>query len=268
MNSNHRVIDKFNLQLFSDEEANQAESEEIEEVEEEFELFESDEVEEVEEQAGEPSEPVIEETKFDLGDVEVKFLHEVKKIKDIPAEELKTYVQKGMNHDRVLEKFTVANDKLEKVSQIASLWEMTPDQMLDTLLKNYAQTKADEEGESVSKVLERIEQNIKSTKAKAFERFVQKYPDVKSDAIPQEVWDSVNLGEDLTSAYGEYLKQSEIKTKENELTQLKNKIAELEGKLKTKEHNETVKKKAVVKSTSQNGVDDIKDDEFLQGLLG
>lgn len=242
----------------------------------EVDLFEDD-AEETEETLEETTSDVTEvetesteatEDKIDLGEVEVKYLHESKKLKDIPAEDLKVYVQKGMNHDRVLEKYTVANEKLEAFSFVAQLHEMSVDQMAEVLLKNYAESKAESEGKSVESVMADINGKQQAIKQKQFERFVNKYPDVKSDQIPQEVWDATKLGDDLVTAYGDYLSQNTFKAKDGELNQLKTKIAELEGKLKTKEQNETVRKKAVVTSTSKNGIDNIKDDEFLQGLLG
>lgn len=286
MNSNQRVINSFNLQLFADVSevddftegllGNEEQPEEVEEVTEETteeadeteteELEVSEEVTEADEQTEEMVE--AKEAEETLDDLEVKYLHETKKLKDIPKDELKTYVQKGMNYDRTLEKFTIANEKLERIATIAELHNMTVEQMTDSLLQNYATNKAEEEGLSKSQVMERVEQTQKASKQKMYDRFVNKYPDVKAEQIPQEVWDATKLGDDLTQAYTDYITQDTVRTKESELNNLKSKIAELEGKLKTKEQNETVKKKAVVKATSKNGVDNLKEDDFLQGLLG
>lgn len=204
-----------------------------------------------------------------LDDLEVKYLHEVKKLKDIPKEELKTLVQKGMNHDRIAEKFTLANEKLEKLNLLGSLYGMSDAEVVDALFNRYYEDTADKEGLRPEQVKARVEADQKAITQKMYDRFVQKFPDVNAKDIPQEVYDAVRFaGEDLTKAYEDHLKQSTISAKDSEINKLNSRLAELEGKLKTFTQNEKVKKKAVVKPTSNNGSDEVGDDDFLMGLLG
>lgn len=243
------------------EETTEADTEELE-VGEEAEATEEE--SEVEDTLDE-TETVVAES---LDDLEVKYLHEVKKLKDIPKEELKTIVQKGMNHDRIAEKFTLANEKLEKLNLLGSLYGMSDAEVVDALFNRYYEDTADKEGLRPEQVKARVEADQKATVQKMYDRFVSKFPDVKTEDVPKDVWEEVKLGEDLTRAYENHLKQSTISAKDSEITKLNSRLAELEGKLKTFTQNETVKKKAVVKPTSNNGSDEVGDDDFLMGLLG
>lgn len=253
------------------------EAEETTEAEmEESEVTEATEETEVVEEAEETTEEVeeseeteeSEEVAESLDDLEVKYLHEVKKLKDIPKDELKTLVQKGMNHDRVQEKYTIINDKFNQIKELSNLYNMDEDTLIKTLYDQYYQNAAEAEGTTPEAVKSRVESRKKDASQKMYERFATKFPDVGAKDIPKEVWDEVANGEDLSKAYSEHLRTSEIRSKEDEINQLKTQMAELEKKLKVKSQNEKVKKKAVVKSTSKHGSDDIAEDEFLQGLLG
>jgi flagellar motility protein MotE (MotC chaperone) len=128
------------------------------------------------------------------------------------------------------------------------------------------------EGETSLVSKEEIKKNHEATKKqtsqKMYERFADKFPDVKGEMIPEEVWNAVKGGDDLVAAYTDYIKDTELKTKEQELANLKTKLAELEGKQKSLEHKEQVKKKAVVKSTTGQGQASEEFDDFLQGLWG
>jgi hypothetical protein len=241
--------------------------EEVEDTTEAEEVVE--EVEEVEvEVKEETTEEVTEETKQALEDLEIKYLHEVMKLKDFTPNELKTLVQKGMNHDRLAEKVTLANERNEQVKELATLYNMTEADMLDALLNNYYDSQADAQGKTKEEIKKNHEATKKQTSQKMYERFADKFPDVKGEMIPEEVWNAVKGGDDLTMAYTDYIKDTELKTKEQELANLKTKLAELEGKQKSLEHKEQVKKKAVVKSTTGQGQDSEEFDDFLQGLWG
>ena len=244
------------------EDTTEAETEELEVGDE------AEATEETEEESKEEAE-VTKEVAESLDDLEVKYLHEVKKLKDIPKDELKTLVQKGMNHDRIAEKFTLANEKLEKLNLLGSLYGMSDAEVVDALFNRYYEDTADKEGLRPEQVKARVEADQKAITQKMYDRFVQKFPDVNAKDVPQEVYDAVRFaGEDLTKAYEDYLKQSTISAKDSEINKLNSRLAELEGKLKTFTQNETVKKKAVVKPTSNNGSDEVGDDDFLMGLLG
>lgn len=247
------------------------EEEEVEETEEEGEETTETDSEETETQTEdlESNETTEEETvENKLEDLEVKYLHETKTLKDIPRDELKTLVQKGMNHDRVSEKLNIANEKLSQLGDIAKLYNMDEQTLIDTLLDNYFQQTADSEGITKDQAKSKYEQGKKNSQQKMYDRFIEKFPGVEGKDIPQSVWDAVTSGEDLSVAYRDHLSEQSNQTKSDEITQLKNKIESLEKQIKTKEQNETVKKKSPVKSTSKHGNDEFEGDEFLQGLLG
>ncbi len=232
---------------------------------EESEVLEGDEAQEVVEEVDATT--IVDNTPA-LDELEVKFLHEVKKLKDIPREELQTLVQKGMNHDRIAERYTQATEKLERMKDLGALYGMTETEVMDALFNRYYEDTADREGLTPQQVKARVEANKKDSMQRMFDKFNEKYPNVNANDIPKNVWEEVKAGEDLVRAYSEHIKQETLSAKDGEVNQLKTKIAELEGKLKTFTQNETVKKKAVVKSTSVNGSDNVKEDDFLAGLLG
>lgn len=244
------------------------EAEETEEIAEEEEATE--EVEEPEKTVNEETEEQeeVEEAQATLEDLEVKFLHDTKKLKDFEPDELKTIVQKGLNHDRLLEKVSIANERVEKIKELSELYNMNESELLDALFDQYFNATAEREGKDKETVKLRYEAGKKQATQKMYERFANKYPDVKSDAIPQEVWQAVKEGEDLSKAYESHIKESALNEKNSELTQLKKQIEELEKKLSVKTTNEKVKKKAVVKPTSTNGNEKTNDDDFLAGFLG
>ena len=242
------------------EEEEESTEETEETTEEEGEELEDDDTEESEEEEEETTEAALE-------DLEVKFLHEVKTLKDIPKEELQSYIQKGMNHDRVQEKLNVAYDQIESFKDVAEMFDMDLPTVIETLKEQYFTNKANTEERQVADVKREYEASKKDRTTKMYDRFLDKYPDIKTSEIPTEVLQAVKQGEDLVKAYDNHLKENETKAKESEINTLKAQIEELNKKLGIKDQNEKVKKKAVVKKTS--GVDKVSnDDDFLLGLSG
>lgn len=242
-----------------------------EEVEETTEA-EPTETEETTEQVNEldESDEHTEETKEEseaqnIGDIEVKYLHETKKLSDLTPDEIKTFVQKGMNHDRIIEKLTTANEKLDMFKEIAELHGMDDTQLLDALFNQYFENVADRDGIEPTQAKQKYEQSKQAKTQKMLDKFVSEFKDVKPEDIPDEVWNAVKNGEDLTSAYKSHITQNTLKTKDSEMAELKSKIETLEKQLKVKEQNESTKKKAVVKPV--NSLEE-KEDDFLSGLFG
>lgn len=249
----------------------EVEAVEIDEEQAETAEEESEEVEAVEE-AAEDTAPRAES----LEDLEVKYLHDVKKLKDIPKDELKTLVQKGMNHDRLVDKiegYKALESKLSDFEELAGFYGMDVDKLKDSLFEQWYEQKADQEG-LTAEIVKREHQLGKKERstlqgdkeaqkqAKMMQAFVEKYPNIDESSIKPETWERVKDGADMTQAYEQQLKDEEVST-------LRTKIQELENKLKTNTQNTEVKKKAVVKSTTANGSDDPdKNDDFLQGLFG
>lgn len=216
------------------------------------------------------------ETADPLDDLEIKFLHESKKLKDIPRDELKTLVQKGMNHDRLTEKiegFKQLEGKMSEFEELASFYGMTTDELKESLFNSFFENKASEDGVTAELLRREYTQNKKESSEKQAEQlkskqdkdmndFISKYPNVKGDDVEPETWELINNGMSLTQAYEKQIGNKEVAT-------LKAKIAELEGKQKTIKQNADVKQKAVVKSTLTHGTDDSdNNDDFLAGLFG
>ena len=148
MKSNHRLINKFNLQLFSEEPEETLFDELTPDEEEETTLTEDEAPETEEEEVEETTEtePENVEYTFRLEDLEIKFLHDVKKLKDIPADELKTYVQKGMDYDRKLEKIAELTESNNKVKELAEFYNMSENDLINTLFENYFEQQAETKG--------------------------------------------------------------------------------------------------------------------------
>ena len=243
----------------SDEDVEETEVETLEEEVEETEEVETD--EEVEDD----NDNTIEESP--LSDLEVKFLKENKKLGEFDREELKTFIQKGMNQDRLQEKFESVNEINTQYKELAEMFNMNEKELLDNLKNQYFTSKAEEEGRAVKDVINEYNSNHKDRETLMYERFVKKYNDVDIDKIPQEVLDRVKNGEDLVDAYERNIKDMSISEKDTEISQLKDKITELEKAIKVSKQNKKIKSKSVVKKTSGSDKSDNKDD-FLQGLLG
>ena len=240
---------------------------ESEDSEVEVEAEETTEVEEETEESKETTETEVadeveEEVSEKLEDLEVKFLHETKKLSEFTKDELKSYVQKGMNADRVNEKLNQVNEKYNKVEELAKLYGMSDTEIIDTLFTNYFES-TDNPAEAKSK----YEAGKKEATTKMYAKFVENYPKVTNEDIPQTIWDRVNQGEDLNEVYKEHMYGKEKETYSSEVVQLKKQLEEANNKLKVKEQNDTVKKKAVVKKSADSGNTE-SDDDFLAGLLG
>lgn len=211
---------------------------------------------------------------------EVKFMDQEVKLGSI--DEVKATVQKGLNYDRIQEKYKA----LEESEELTYLREKAKDLGMTTneyikALKDYEveQSKRQEieeynaminqgiseeiaqkviETNRVAKELQREKAEIrkkqeeeekKKSEESKLEQFLKDFPDVDIKSIPKEVLiDAENSS--LSTAYTKY---------QNE--QLKKEIAILK-------QNSENKSKATVKSTTEHGGTVIeKEDPFLKGLL-
>ena len=261
---------KFNLQLFSDEEATQEAVEEVQDdsLNEALDAFNDDidtPVEEpqdtpVEEEVEEPTEEP-EETKEESEEpTEEKFLlKHFDGDKEVTKEEYQAYAQKGLDYDRIkTQRDEARNDPrlstADRLEQLSKLYEYDDiGKFLDDLFGSYDRQKAESEGTTAENIKrERMnaerEQELDS-KQKALEeetriqeensRFLDKYPNVKSEDIPQEVWKEVGNGTDLLTAYERHVNASEkselakkLEAMEKEMAILK-KNAENDNRVKT-----------------------------------
>ena len=266
-NIDNQIDELEAIELFTEDEET-TEAEETEETEE-AELTDEEEVieestseePESEEEVENPTDESDLESTDSIGELEVKYLKETKKLKDIDKEELTSLIQKGFNHDRIKEKY-------DKIKEVSELFKMSDSELIDSLYTQYFDAEADRRGVSTDKVKADYESSKKTSEQIMYANFLENFPDVKADAIPVDVWAKVKSGEDLTVAYRQHQLAENVKGKETELSQLQKRISELESKLKTKAQNEATKKKAVVKPTTNNGSEENVADDFLQGLLG
>ena len=192
---------------------------------------------------------------------ELKHLDETR---TVGREEVVALAQKGMDYDRIREKYDslstvqkdyndlkaaheALNDRISYLDELAKSQNMTLDQMID---QTKAAILAKEKGMDMNAALEQVrldrrdreltkrENKLKAQKetedsaqAEAakrqadIQRFLKEYPDVPPKDIPKEVWAQVSKGSTLTEAYAKH-----------EAAQLK---LQLEAERKNKENRET-----------------------------
>ena len=171
--------------------------------------------------------------------LELKYMDQSKKVS---REEAKTLAQKGLDYDRIRgerDSLKEAGKKLEKYeSFLNELKGDFPD--IDSMITDTrARMIADKEGipyaDAVAKA--KLMHPDKPQEAKRADqtqadnpvvRFIQQYPGVKAEEIPQSVWDDVKAnGGDLAAAYGKYERQKQA-----------DKIASLEDEIATLKQNQ------------------------------
>lgn len=200
---------------------------------------EEPETEEVEEETEDQEEEQEEDAKtLDYGDIDIKYLGEDKKLKDLEPQEVGKLVQKGLNHDRIKE-------QLEPIKDLAGLYGIDLTEMSNMLFNDYFKFKANKEGtteaierkqyeldnrEKKAKLDAELKENAENeakakeqSKQSMLKEFVNVYPDIESKDIPQEVWDTVKNGSKLVDAFARY-----------ENAQLKKQIQKLSKQIENK----------------------------------
>ena len=134
------------------------------------------------------------------------------------------YAQKGLNYDKVHEQYeNLKNDpRLSFVENQAKKHEMSVEQYLQAVEQEEVQRRIDAiaEKEQMSPELARKKYDIeqrelrqqqkeeaerkKEEDQKQYLEFLDEYPEIKYDTIPQEVWDMVNAGKHLVDAYARH----------------------------------------------------------------
>ena len=198
-----------------------------------------------------------------LGFDEYKYNHEVGNVNDLTPEKAKMFMQLGMKEANV---DNSAREQNNEFLEVAEMFEMDADKLMETLRQQYFDDKASKESRNVNDVKTEYESSRKTMQDKMVDRFVDKYPDIPVDKLTEEVMDAVAKGQDMTQAYEGSLKDGELTTKSDTIKTLTDKVAELEKQLGVKKQNAKTKSKGVVKSVS--GSDSIASDDFLAGLLG
>lgn len=197
-------------------------------------------------EAEQPSEPDTDQY------LELKHFDEVKKV---TKDEAKVLAQKGMDYDRIrgkLDEANAVNAKLQKYESF--LKELQGDfATIDDLMNDTrARVLSDKEGISYEDAVAKVKAANQQAEQKAQEQakpqitkedileqmrqdsitaFISKYPTVKADTIPKEVWDDMQITNNLVASYERY-------------TQTQAQIQKL------KSENETLKKNAENKARS------------------
>lgn len=250
----------------------EAQPEETTETETEKKDETTEEVTETEQTSEEEETSEVEETqKEEPKKLKVKYLHEEK---ELTEEEAIPLIQKGLNHDRILEQLNTlkADPRLTYFETLAKEQNMTTEQYIQSINDNIKSQKiqaiADSKGWDYDSAKEFYEAKEKATVAetaniqqqkeqeqqkakveKENAEFLKVYPDVKVNDIPNEVWELVKEGLPLLSAYIKY---------EN---------AQLQSKLKNLEQKQENKKKAIVRGVTNHGSQEIAvEDDFMTGF--
>ena len=203
-----------------------------------------------------------------------------KETKNLTQEEAREYAQKGMNYDRLNEKYSALNDTLERLARLnnmdvssflnslndtqvqyeeslemESLREKYPNAEEELIREMASQTVRDRMASKIKTFeAEKNEQlNAQETQAKQdLDTLMKEFPDLNS--IPDEVYDIIRDDKlNLVSAYYKYLHIQDTK-----------KLSEAESKSKVESLNETNRKKSLGNLTNAGShtVDD-----FMSGFL-
>ena len=182
----------------------------------------------------EPEQKPEEEDQF----LELKHMDTVRKVN---REEAKALAQKGLDYDRIRgERDAMQKDYAQLKKYENFLNELKGDfpsidaMMTDTRARMLAEKEGISYADAVAKVgvMQQGAQPQQQTQAQpgqlkvpAVDQFVQKYPGVKAEEIPQAVWDEVKRTGDLVGAYENYqntkVKDEKIKNLELEIETLK-----------------------------------------------
>lgn len=169
--------------------------------------------------------------------LELKHMDETKRV---TKEEAKTLAQKGLDYDRIRgERDTMQQDYQKLKGYESFLNELKGEfPSIESLIEDTrARMLADKENISYADAVAKVklmhpvsaESAPKADQPKgndAVQKFVELYPDVKADQIPESVWAETRKTGDLVSAYAKY-----------EKSQLADKIASLEKEINTLKQN-------------------------------
>lgn len=185
----------------------------------------------------------------------LKFLGEDK---EVSLDEMRELAEKGMNYDHVKED----RDKLRSyegfLKELAESGETTVDELIDSTRARLLVQKAEAEGKTLSQeeALEQVrsqnkkesepapEKTAEEKRQDAIHRFIALYPGVKSEDIPQSVWDEAERMGDLIGPYQKYESQK-----------LRDEIAQLKQNTKNRERS-TGSRRTVGATTPRDAFDE------------
>ncbi len=199
----------------------------------------------------ETEETAIEDSEEKTDGEEVKEeLHHLKHFngdKDVTYDELIALAQEGIDRKRIVgQRDEARNDPrlavADRINKLSELYEYSNvDKLVDALYNSYDEQQGQEAGTTTNKINDDTKkaQELEQAEAdKPYNDFVSKYPDVKADEIPQEVWSKVNSGESILKAYDDFVGNTKEQERNKEVDALKAEIAILkkntDNKTKTK----------------------------------
>lgn len=254
----------------------------IEETDDES-LFDEEEDEETVEETEETEDtPIEEETEEPAEEEPFMTIRYNKEDKKLSRDEAVTMAQKGMNYDRLNERYETLNNRL---NQLASMNGMDVEKYLESLnsmqtnyaiqqevkslkqkypnsdealLKEIATKNVNERLEQNKAQVAQVENNQAELQQKEIERqvsmFEKRYPNVAADKLDQSVYDMMNEGYTLLEAYQTYL-ENQRQTKEKEVQQ--------------KQEIERINTKNKKKSLGNIGTNESSNvDDFMSGFMG
>ena len=185
-----------------------------------------------------PEEPAPEQQSEEADQfLELKHMDQVKKVN---REEAKALAQKGLDYDRIRgerDSMKAEHGKLKEyesfLNELKGEFPSIEAMITDTRARMLAEKDGISYTDAVAKVkIMHPEQPQQEEPARedqpqgneAVQRFVQLYPDVKAEEIPESVWAEVKKTGDLVGAYRDYERQKQA----DEIASLRNKIATLE----------------------------------------
>lgn len=230
------------------------------------------EAEATEEVAEEEQQPEAEETPEVHEEQDQLFeLKHLDETRSVGREEVITLAQKGMDYDRVRQKYDAAKPAVEwyeknsdtvkwleemAAEQNMSLAEMVDETRAEIMARKTNQSVAVCRGivanerkalelEARQKAMEATSQNSRIDAD--VKEFLQAYPDVGRDpnGIPQEVWDDVKKGESLLNAYRAYENRQLKEQLKNERAQAERRAQEEKNKARSTGSQSTQGKKEI-----------------------
>ena len=186
---------------------------------EETEADQPEESEGAEAEQPEPEQPAEETDQY----LELKHFDEVRKV---TKEEAKELAQKGMDYDRIRGQLNDARNNLATLKKYEDfLNEMKGDfdSIDDLIADSRARVLADKENISYEEAVGRVQNKIEreqmqqqmqqqlspeaiteAMRKQSLQQFLMAYPNVKPKDIPQEVWDDMNITNNLVASYAKY----------------------------------------------------------------
>ena len=173
---------------------------------------------------------------------------------DLTAEEATNWVQKGMNYDKIKEKYDALKDFegkedfIDFVEEVAKANRQKPEELIENWRIDYI-AKSQHMSKDAARVRylkdviakgkakprsmmtpEEVEAEAKAKMNADFQNFAKAYPEVKPNDIPKEVWEDYKENKDLERAW---LKHS-YKNRNNQSTKEKKNEARSTGSMKSK----------------------------------